>query len=167
MRPETCYTCGEKKERRAAAYCNKCQRVYNRADYVKNKEKYVAKAKKNNQRYKQEMYEWLLAYYSTHPCVTCGETDPIVLDFDHRDGAEKEDNVSSLMWRGKYRAAKKEIVEKCDVLCSHCHRRKTAREGNWYWLKVLGLNAPVAQLEERTATNGKAGNSSFSGGTKF
>lgn len=138
MRLKTCYTCGEKKERRSAPYCNKCQREYTRADYAKNKEKYVARALKNKERYKQEMYEWLVAYYALHPCVDCGESDPIVLDFDHRDSNDKEDEVSNMMRNGRYRAAKKE-VDKCDVRCSNCHRRRTAKQHGWYWLKILNV----------------------------
>lgn len=138
MRLETCYTCGEKKERRSAPYCNKCQREYTRADYAKNKEKYVAKARRNNDRYKKEMYEWLTAYFSEHPCIGCGEVDPVVLEFDHRDDVEKLEAVSSLIQQGAYRAAREE-VQKCDVRCCNCHRRRTAKQGNWYWLKILNV----------------------------
>jgi hypothetical protein len=137
MRSETC-KCGENKERLAASYCNKCQREYTRADYAKNKEKYVAKAKRNNERYKKETYEWLVVYFAEHPCVDCGETDPVVLDFDHRDGINKEMDVSGLMRDKRYEAAKAE-VEKCDVRCSNCHRRRTARQQGWYWLQILNM----------------------------
>jgi hypothetical protein len=116
-------------------YCRECQREYSRADYAKNKEAYIAKAKKNGERYKQEMYEWLLAYFTEHPCIGCGEKDPVVLDFDHRDGVEKEAAISRLIGSKKYEAAKREI-EKCDVRCANCHRRRTAEQQDWIWLRL-------------------------------
>lgn len=132
-----CPKCGKEKESQLASYCRECQREYGRADYIKNKAAYVAKAKRNGDRYKLEMYEWLLAFFKTHSCIDCGEKDPVVLDFDHRNGAEKEAEVFVLVSRLKrYEAAKREI-EKCDVRCANCHRRKTAKEQNWYWLKFL------------------------------
>lgn len=58
--------------------------------------------------------------------MDCGEADPIVLDFDHVRG-EKLDNVASLITgAGKFSRLMTEI-EKCDVRCANCHRRKTAR----------------------------------------
>src|SRR5579863_8485556 len=135
MRSEYC-KCGKKKERQQASYCNQCQKEFNRADYADNKARYVAKAKRNNARYKHEMYLWLVEYVKIHPCVGCGETDPVVLDFDHRDGVDKLDDVSKLMTLKRYEEAKQEI-EKCDVLCSNCHRRRTAKQQGWYWLKIL------------------------------
>ena len=135
MRSEYC-KCGKTKERRSSSYCQECQREFNRADYAKNKAVYVAKAERNNQRYRQEMYLWLVAYFKEHPCVDCGETDPIVLDFDHRDGVVKDDEISRLLTRRRYAAAKQETA-KCDVRCSNCHRRRTAKQQGWYWLKIL------------------------------
>jgi len=131
-----CPKCGKEKEVASASYCRECQREFTRGDYVKNKAVYIAKAKRNGERYKREMYEWLMAYFRNHPCVDCGEPDPVVLDFDHRDGVKKDDIISRLICCKKYHAAKLEI-EKCDVRCSNCHRRRTAKQQGWYWLKFL------------------------------
>lgn len=133
-----CPKCGNEKENPARSYCRECQREFDRDDYAKNKKAYIERAAKNGARYKQEMYEWLLKYFRTHPCVDCGETDPVVLDFDHRDGADKDDIVSKMICEKRYKAALKE-VKKCDVRCSNCHRRRTAKQQGWYWLKVLGI----------------------------
>jgi hypothetical protein len=65
---------------------------------------------------------YLLAYFASNPCVDCGETDPVVLEFDHL--RDKEFNVSQ---RLEYRNWQKvlEEIEKCDVVCANCHRRRT------------------------------------------
>lgn len=72
----------------------------------------------------------LFHYYETHPCIICGETDPIVLELDHRDGVDKVDNISNLMDRC-WETIQIEI-NKCDVRCANCHRRRTAIQQNWY-----------------------------------
>ena len=71
--------------------------------------------------------EWVANYKTTHPCVDCGENDPIVLDFDHRNPEEKSFSISTRATRGGGAAIKTLEAEigKCDVRCSNCHRRKT------------------------------------------
>ena len=74
---------------------------------------------------------WLFDYLSSHPCVDCGETDHRVLDFDHRDRTTKHANVSYLLCSAGFERLKAEVA-KCDVRCANCHRRKTAKDGNFY-----------------------------------
>jgi hypothetical protein len=54
----------------------------------------------------------------------------VLLDFDHRAGETKVDDVARLIWDRKWVAAAEEIA-KCDVRCVRCHRRKTARQFGW------------------------------------
>lgn len=56
-------------------------------------------------------------------CADCSENNPIVLDFDHiRD---KKYNISRMVHDGfSWKAILKEI-EKCEVVCSNCHRLRT------------------------------------------
>ncbi|MBI3306005.1 hypothetical protein HYZ82_02620 [Candidatus Nomurabacteria bacterium] len=67
----------------------------------------------------------LLEYLSSKSCKDCGEKDPIVLDFDHKDRSKKFKSVCHML-SGHYswESVLKEI-EKCDIRCSNCHRRKT------------------------------------------
>lgn len=67
------------------------------------------------------------AYKLSHPCVRCGESDPIVLDFHHRDPKEKELRIAVMVWSHKIEAIDVEIA-KCDVLCANCHRREHYRQ---------------------------------------
>lgn len=69
---------------------------------------------------------------SSNGCIDCGERDPIVLDFDHKNGITKLFTISSA--RAKLLSLEKIKAEiaKCDIRCSNCHRRRTALEGNHY-----------------------------------
>jgi hypothetical protein len=62
------------------------------------------------------------AYKREHPCIRCGESDPVVLDLHHRDPNEKEFTISAWTFRASIKALEVEIA-KCDVLCANCHRR--------------------------------------------
>jgi len=70
----------------------------------------------------------ILEYLRLHPCVDCGEADPIVLEFDHREN--KKAAIGEMFCTYSWSAMKREI-EKCDVRCVNCHRRKTARDFKW------------------------------------
>lgn len=69
-------------------------------------------------------------YLTLHPCIECGESNPILLEFDHRNGTNKVDQVYALA-RGSWERIRKEIL-KCDVRCVRCHRLKTSKDENWY-----------------------------------
>ena len=74
-----------------------------------------------------------LDYLSTHPCIDCNESDPIVLDFDHRDSKTKKFNISRAVG-GSHRGwdlIKREI-DKCDVRCANCHRRRTYKQFEYH-----------------------------------
>ena len=63
-------------------------------------------------------------HFATHPCVDCGESDRIVLDFDHVRG-KKQANVADLVKAGCSWSRISAEIEKCDVRCANCHRRVT------------------------------------------
>ena len=67
----------------------------------------------------------LLEYLSSKKCIDCGESDPIVLDFDHIEPKNKFKPVSRMLsghW--SWESLTKEIA-KCEIRCANCHRRKT------------------------------------------
>lgn len=58
-------------------------------------------------------------------CISCGYSRcKQALDFHHRDGADKDTEVSKLV---KAMASVKRImaeIAKCDVVCANCHRER-------------------------------------------
>jgi len=80
----------------------------------------------------------LFAYLSDKSCIDCGEKDPIVLDFDHKDPDTKFKTVARML-AGHYSwdSVSKEAA-KCEVRCANCHRRKT-----YVQLKSFGKTKPL------------------------
>jgi hypothetical protein len=71
-----------------------------------------------------ERTRFLLGYFATHPCADCGESDPIVLEFDHL--GDKLFNIGEALTYRNWESILAEI-EKCEVVCANCHRRRTKR----------------------------------------
>lgn len=120
----------------AQSYCMPCEdqqkRGRYRADIVKFR-------KRNNDRHKlvrAETLRFLIGYFVTHPCVDCGESDPIVLDFDHVRGVKSYNIATMIAGTHAIESIKKEI-DKCDVRCANCHRRRTAIYTNWGKVRLL------------------------------
>lgn len=111
-------------------YCKDCMRIKNRAYYLKTPERNpqrraYAEAKALVNR------EFVWSYLSSHPCVDCGEGDPIVLEFDHVSG-DKLFNISEAIKRGFKISSIEGEITKCEVRCANCHRRITAARGGWF-----------------------------------
>src|SRR5712691_6389703 len=123
------------------SYCRACHKAWNRAHYERNRATYIATAKRDNAIYIAENLRRLLEFLLDHPCVDCGETDLLVLDFDHRDPSTKRMAVSSLLRYASWSALEREIA-KCDVRCANDHRRRTAQQFGW---KKMALEVLVRQ----------------------
>ncbi|WNM73006.1 HNH endonuclease [Streptomyces phage Persimmon] len=83
--------------------------------------------------------EKLLEYLAMHPCVDCGEADPIVLEFDHLPEFEKSFEIGRAVTSSTMSWAKVLTeIDKCEVVCCNCHRRRTAkRKGDYRYLASL------------------------------
>jgi hypothetical protein len=77
---------------------------------------------------------YTLSFLKTHPCIACGEADPVVLDFDHIRGVKRYGVFYMVSHQWGLKSIQEEI-DKCQVLCANCHRRKTAQQQNWYKLR--------------------------------
>lgn len=76
----------------------------------------------------------VLDYLRSHPCIDCGEDDPVVLEFDHiKKKGKKKSGVAELVKKGYSWEVVEAEITKCEVRCANCHRLKTAKENN-YWI---------------------------------
>ncbi len=109
--------------------CKICSRRFVRNHYYKNRLYYIKKAKERNKARRLEIKKWVWSYLNNNSCVDCGENDPIVLEFDHM--FDKISAISRMHRNFSLNAVIKEI-EKCQIRCANCHRRKTAKERGWH-----------------------------------
>jgi hypothetical protein len=70
----------------------------------------------------------LLAKLRDVPCMDCSGRFPFyVLQFDHRDPAEKRSTVSQMISQAGPETILAEVA-KCDIVCVNCHRDRTYRK---------------------------------------
>src|ERR1051325_6791274 len=99
-------------------------------------ERRKAQLKINRQNSKQRAKEFVATYFASYPCVDCGESDSIVLTFDHVRG-EKRANVSDMVQAGLGLQTITDEISKCDVVCFNCHAiRSQKRSGMYRWQRI-------------------------------
>jgi hypothetical protein len=111
--------------------CGECVNAYRREHYALNRAEYIAR---NDRLLRERGKKWLRRlwqYLAEHPCVDCGECDPVVLDCDHIDRTRKRSSVSFLARSGYPWSTVLAEIEKCHVRCANCHRRRTALQFEW------------------------------------
>lgn len=102
--------------------------AYNKQYYIEHRQYFIDKATNRRTRVVPEQRLIIENYKLQHPCVDCGEADPIVLEFDHRDRATKSFAVCTYACNSKSNETLLAEIAKCDVRCANCHRRKTYYE---------------------------------------
>ncbi len=114
--------------------CKACRRQTDRQTYLNRTPEQLARYRKWNRQNIERNLRLTYEYLLKHPCVDCGEADPVVLEFDHVTG-EKYENVATLLRSGRTWERVYTEIEKCEVRCANCHRRVTAkRQGTWRYL---------------------------------
>ena len=77
---------------------------------------------------REAFHRRVLEYLREHPCVDCGECDPVVLEFDHL--RDKLKNISAMANASQPWPKIEAEIAKCEVVCANCHRRRTAQRIN-------------------------------------
>ena len=109
-------------------YCRPCRAEYKQEHYRANKQRYIASARQRKIALLEERTQYLVAFLREHPCVDCGEDDPVVLEFDHL--RDKKFSISEGLQGRRWQDVLDEIA-KCEVVCANCHRRRTAKRGGF------------------------------------
>ena len=143
--------------------CKECTRLLVKNHYIKNTQYYLSKARKRNQKLRQVINKYVYEYLLNHPCVICGESDITVLEFDHKGLIPKSATVSSLMRLRRPISEIRAEIEKCEVKCANCHKRKTAKDFKWF----KNNNALVAQRIEHLSSEQGVASSILAGCTLY
>jgi hypothetical protein len=130
-----------------------CKKTYNVTYYTETKDRHNPGRAERLQRVRREAREHVFEYLSAHPCVDCGETDVVVLDFDHQ--GDKTEEINAMVAAGKPWIAILAEIKKCEVVCSNDHRRRTARTFGWYRLRQQ--SSAVSSEEEQLTLNQRVG----------
>lgn len=110
--------------------CKPCKKEYNTDYYGRTKHVYKESRAERRKRMRRDAQRFVLSFLSTHPCVDCGETDVVVLQFDHQ-----RDKIAAIAQLINLGASVKRIaveIEKCEVVCANDHARRTATQFGWY-----------------------------------
>jgi len=136
MFSKPCTKCSAPERQKGQSLCVTCQREYERLWREKNREKINHQYKQwranmtegqrerereSGRRGEAKVRQKLLEYRLEHPCIDCGETNPICLHFDHVTG-EKRMDITHLRTYG-WPSVEKEL-QKCVVRCGNCHVKR-------------------------------------------
>jgi hypothetical protein len=154
---QKCYRCGEEKHAEDFAWrrkekgqrdshCRPCRSAYGREHYEANRQRYIDQAAASKRKLRLARTKYLIEFFKTHPCVECGETDPVVLEFDHL--RDKLFAIGPELSRKRWQSILDEI-EKCEVVCANCHRRRTARRRGALRAILAGLQTGEARAGDR------------------
>ena len=90
--------------------------------------------------------EFLQQYKMEKGCSVCGYNEiPQALEFDHIDRSKKKFGMNKA-WKYKWSTIMEEL-EKCVVLCSNCHRKKTIEEKDYLKVDVKEELEEVRQYD--------------------
>jgi len=115
--------------------CKSCLTKQRHDWYHKNGHQGRRTVRNSTRRRMLEDRKFLLDYLSSHPCVDCGQTNIIVLEFDHVSGNKKY-KVAKMVMRGMSIKSIQEEISKCEVRCANCHRIKHAKQFHFWYANV-------------------------------
>jgi hypothetical protein len=118
--------------------CTECKRGYWNQHRRKNIAQYSIVDRERKKRYVERNKSHIVEHLMSHPCVDCGETDMVVLTFDHVRG-KKKFNLCEARDTGYSAKTLQDEIDKCEVRCHNCHNRRTAKEQGWWILEYARL----------------------------
>jgi hypothetical protein len=121
--------------------CRDCSKSRSKKYYSENREHHIRVISKRNKKKRIEDMCKVHRILKINGCIDCGNNDPRVLDFDHKDDSDKKGNLSEMIGKYSWKTIENEI-NKCDVRCSNCHRIRTAEQFGYY--KYINENADVS-----------------------
>lgn len=122
--------------------CKDCKQRSQADWYQGHRERHRQNTVRRRGERRRENVSRLIDYLLNHPCADCGETDPLVLQFDHVHGGKVKD-VALLLTQGYSWETVSREMEKCEVRCQLPPAQDRATAG------VAQNPGPVAQPFKR------------------
>jgi 5-methylcytosine-specific restriction endonuclease McrA len=118
------------------AQCKQCYKAHRQTfyaeHYAKYKSLYQKRATERRAKLRTEFRINMLAYLSNQKCAVCSESDIRVLELDHLNPLTKSFTVSQAVKLGRSWDEVLIEINKCQVLCANCHKRRTSQQFGWY-----------------------------------
>ena len=127
--------------------CKPCYVEYKRLWYLRNRDQHLAHVKEMRAISSEENQLRMWQYLASHPCVDCGERDPVVLQFDHL--RDKRCDISGMSRGGFIWETILAEIAKCEVRCANCHTVKTAKDLGIWERKHMTLQMPSIWESDR------------------
>lgn len=135
-----CATCQELKENKefgkltkskdGLSYsCKDCSKKYRNLHY-KNSSQLKLNIRRRAKDTRLSNRQFIYDYLKDKKCVDCGNNNPVVLQFDHRDQNLKCYSIANM--RNFSLSKILTEIEKCDIRCANCHIIRTANQFDWY-----------------------------------
>lgn len=99
--------------------CKECHKIYVHGHYLKNKQVYKNKNKKQIESLKKKFIQ----YKSILHCKYCHKMGVRCIEFHHTNKNIKDDTVSNILRYSRSWNKILEEIKKCEVVCSNCHRK--------------------------------------------
>lgn len=152
METKRCLRCGKRRpltkfhshpthKDRLQSWCGACQVRYQ----YEWRHSHPGAQRRRNKRAFETRRAWLDEHLSKCSCEICGESDPVVLDFHHRDPKKKVGSISNMIRRGHGLPSIKKEIKKCMVVCACCHRRITWHQRHSPHLTMKEIYAIVSK----------------------
>lgn len=108
-----------------AGYCKDCHKKYCKNHYNNNKSLYY----KRNKIRILKLKSFIESCKVGKKCLDCDISyPPYVMDFDHLK--DKKYNIAEMYQKGLGVEKIKEEIEKCELVCSNCHRIRTHKRNS-------------------------------------
>ena len=127
-KPDSAFSSRQRARDGKASWCRDCFKDNWQKRYYGNHIFYKERHAESRNRLRNEKARRVYDYLKQHPCVDCGEFDPIVLEFDHKDNTDKFESVTQMVVNNASWEKIAAEIQKCDVRCANCHRRRTAAQ---------------------------------------
>ncbi len=129
MKPATAFPPRRRGQETLQTWCRDCFAEVNGRRYRAKHATELARLLGNVALTKAANQAAIVAYLKTHPCVDCGETDAVVLEFDHE--RDKKADISKLVNSGATWLVVEREIQKCQVRCANCHRIRTGQRASF------------------------------------